>query len=96
MGQDAILILLLIVVAYIMNGMRKSHKHEIKPMQPPKVPASSAQVKTTPIKPQEAVAVGEKEDSFLPKNSNSRSKRILNRSCLRQSILTSEILGKKY
>lgn len=34
MGQDAILILLLIVVAYIINGMRKSHKHKIKPMQP--------------------------------------------------------------
>lgn len=96
MGQDIILILLLIVVACIINRVRKPHKHEIKSMQLLKIPASRAHVKTTPIKPQEAVAAEEKENSLLPKNSNSRSKRILNRSCLRQSILTSEILGKKY
>ncbi|KAG6559868.1 hypothetical protein RHABOEDO_000919 [Candidatus Rhabdochlamydia oedothoracis] len=90
MSQDTILILLLILVAYIISGMRKSHKHEIKPMQPPKIPASSAHVKPTPIKPQEAVVAWEKKDS------SSRGKRILNRSRLRQSILTSEILGKKY
>lgn len=97
MGQDIILLLLFIVVAYIINGMRKSHKHEVKPIQPPKAPNSRGlHVKTTPIKPQETVAVWEKEDSLLPKSSNSRSKRMLNRSCLRQSILISEILSKKY
>ncbi|PWU13478.1 MAG: hypothetical protein C5B45_05950 [Chlamydiae bacterium] len=94
MGQEGIFLLLLIVVAYIIHGMRKSHKREIKPMQPPKIPASSVHVKTTPITPQEVA--WEKEDSLLPTNSSSRSKRILNRSRLRQSILTSEILGKKY
>ena len=97
MGQNIILLLLLIVVAYIINGMRKPHKHEVKSIQPPKAPNSRGlHVKTIPIKPQEAMVAWEKEDSLLPKSSNSRSKRILNRSCLRQSILTSEILGKKY
>lgn len=98
MGQDIILLLLLIVVAYIINGMRKSHKHETKPpIQPPKTPSSRGlHVKTTPTKPQEIAVTWEKEDSLLPKDSSSRSKRILNRSCLRQSILTSEILGRKY
>lgn len=95
MDQGTIWIFLPIVLAYIINRMCKSHKHEVKSTQPPKVPAA-IYAKTTPIKPQEAPSTWEKEDSLLDKNSSSRGKRILNRARLRQSILTSEILGKKY
>ncbi|MDR2539155.1 MAG: FeoB-associated Cys-rich membrane protein [Chlamydiales bacterium] len=95
MSQDIILILLLVAVAYAVYGIRKSHKYEIKSTQPdPKV--LNRHIKTTPIKPRQAVMDWKKEDSLLPKNSSSRSKRELNRSCLRQSILTSEILNRKY
>ena len=95
MDQDTIWILLPIVLAYIVNRMCKSHNHEVKSTQPPKVP-TTMYAKTTPIKPQEAPSNWEKEDSLLDKSSSSRGKRILNRSGLRESILTSEILGKKY
>lgn len=95
MDQDTIWILLPIVLVYIINRMCKSHKYEVKPTQPPKIPAT-IYPKTTPIKPQEASFSWEKEDSLLDKNSSSRGKRMLSRSRLRQSILTSEILGKKY
>jgi len=99
MNQDTIWILLPIILAYIINRVCKSppSKHKTKPpIQPPKIPNSRGlHVKTT-TKPQEIAVTWEKEDSLLPKDSSSRSKKILNRSCLRQSILTSEILGRKY
>ena len=95
MDQDTIWILLPIVLAYIVNRMCISHKHEVKSTQPPKAPAT-IYAKTTPIKSQEAPSTWDKEDSLLGKNSSSRGKRMLNRSRLRPSILTSEILGKKY
>lgn len=89
------LLFLLIVIASIIHEIRKSHKHEAKTGQPSKIPTIRAHIKTAPTKPQEVV-VCKKEDSLLPKNSNNRNQRIVNRSRLRQSILASEILGKKY
>ncbi len=88
------LLFLLIVIASMIHEIRKSHKHEAKTGQPSKIP-TRAHIKTAPTKPQE-VGVCKKEDSLLPKNSNNRNQRIVNRSRLRQSILASEILGKKY
>jgi hypothetical protein len=98
MSQNLQLLLFLFlgIILHIVNEIRKSHKHEVKSIQPPKVPASKVYTKTTSVKSQEAPSAWEKEDSLLDKNSSSRGKRILNRSRLRQSILTSEILGKKY
>lgn len=95
MNQVTILILLPIVLVYIVNRMCKSPRHQVKSKRFPKVPAK-IYAKTTPDKPQEVFSNWNEEDSSLDKNFSSRGKRILNRSRLRQSILMSEILGKKY
>ncbi|HEV3270516.1 MAG TPA: hypothetical protein VGZ69_07740 [Candidatus Rhabdochlamydia sp.] len=99
MSQNLQLLLFLFlgIILHIINEVRKSHKQEDTSIQPPKAPAK-IYTKTTPIKSQEAEpSVWEKEeDSLLPKSSSSRAKKILNRARLRQSILTSEILGRKY
>lgn len=97
MGQDLILVFFLIIIAYVINEIRKFYKYESKPIQHAKLPANSVHAKTAPVKSQEiAIVNGKKEDSLLSKNSTSCSRKILNRSSLRQSILISEILARKY
>ncbi|VHO02830.1 hypothetical protein [Candidatus Rhabdochlamydia sp. T3358] len=98
MSQNLQLLLFLFlgILLHIINEIRKSPKHET--IQPPKkIPSTRVHAKTTSVKPQGAPSIWEKEeDSLLLKSSSSRGKRLLNRSRLRQSILTSEILGRKY
>lgn len=98
MSQNLQLLLFLFlgVILHIINEARKSHKQENTSIQPPKAPVK-VYAKTAPVKSQEAPSVWEKEeDSLFLKSSSSQAKKILNRVRLRQSILTSEILGRKY
>lgn len=102
MSQEVILqvlLLLLVFVVYVIYAIRKSSNfQELKPIEkkfPRAVPGRA-------IKPitqsDEVYAAWEKEDPSygLHKSSISRAKKVLNRSLLKRSILTNEILRKKY
>lgn len=84
-------------MVYVISAARKSSKQK-SPLISPLRASGVAHAKPVALKTQEVFVAGEKEDSsyVLRKHSRSRAKKILHRSCLRQSILRSEILRKKY